>query len=559
MPRRNGVVLLLISFALSQTASAQDSPSHTPAWVSASQSVPVPSSDVPTEEESPVPAAEPAPVLSDVDELFSPDSSCDLGTCNGALSCDGLGCDGMLGCDGCGTGKKECGGCLLTGCGEDDCFICSDKPLLHDYRGQTLFGDVKYSMGGELRYRYMDERNRLRPMGNVRRDTYQLWRFSPFLEVGNDWIKGYVQAIDASAFNEDLPILPIDENRWDLLQYYVDVRLLQLESGDVRGQAGRIFLQYGDQHLISPLGWSNTYRNFEGGKLYYSGEDWNIDGFVVRPNNGAASAAAFHPHSFDQADQSITFSGIYATYKKAKNGTIDLFWLWNDQSEPVTTLQDGNRHTIGARYAGTYADKTGDETILTYMWDLQGGYQFGRDVFMPVAGEQDVNAGFLSTIGGVTFNQVAWSPSIKGLFWWGSGDDDPTDGEINTVNTLYPLGHAYWGLIDNFNGANLIDYSIQASVQPAKKLNLAAHYHWFDKASQNDYIYNIAGASLGNTATPQKTLGNELDLLATYQVNANLQLQAGYFWFWYGDAVDNQAALARDDAHQFYFMTTWGF
>jgi hypothetical protein len=47
---------------------------------------------------------------------------------------------------------------------------------------------------------------------------------------------------------------------------------------------------------------------------------------------------------------------------------------------------------------------------------------------------------------------------------YGSGDDDPTDGDNNTVSTLYPLGHAYWGIIDNLNGQNLLDYSLQGSL-----------------------------------------------------------------------------------------------
>ncbi|MGD9857025.1 MAG: alginate export family protein, partial [Planctomycetaceae bacterium] len=379
-------------------------------------------------------------------------------------------------------------------------------------------------------------------------------------EVGNDRFKGYVQAIDAPTFGEDLPIVPIDENRFDLLQYYLDARLLELDGGDVRGQYGRLFLQYGDQHLISPLGWANTFRNFEGGKLYYAGEDWHVDGFVVRPSNGAASAAAFHPQSFDQADQSVLFSGIYATYKKAKNGTLDLFWLWNNEDEPNTNRQDGSRHTLGARYAGKYPVKECDQAVRTYNWDFLGGWQVGHDLFQPVGFRQNVSAGFLSALSGVTFDEIPWSPGINGVFWWGSGDEDPTDSDINTVNTLYPLGHAYWGLIDNFNGANLLDYSVQFSAKPTKKLTLGCHWHWFEKASANDAIYNIAGVPLGNTTTASRNLGNELDLLATYAFNTNLSVQAGYFWFWYGDAVDNNAGIpARDDAEQFYLMTTWGF
>ncbi len=65
---------------------------------------------------------------------------------------------------------------------------------------------------------------------------------------------------------------------------------------------------------------------------------------------------------------------------------------------------------------------------------------------------------------------------------------------------------------------------------------------------------------MGNLTTPERHLGTELDLLATYAVNANLSVQAGYFWFWYGAAVDDNAAIpARGNAEQFYLMATWGF
>src|SRR5690606_13763601 len=115
-----------------------------------------------------------------------------------------------------------------------------------------------------------------------------------------------------------------------------------------------------------------------------------------------------------------------------------------------------------------------------------------------------------------------------------------------------------WGLLDNFNGANLLQYGVQGTIKPHKKLTLLTAWHWFDKANKEDFIYNIAGANLGGP-TNNRNIGHELDLIGTYAVNANLQVQMGYSWFWYGDAVDEQAALARDDAHQAYFMTTWGW
>ncbi len=456
------------------------------------------------------------------------------------------------------------GGCDSYGCEQQGWLssICSDEPLLAGLKNQKI-GDWTYSIGGSLRYRFLEESNRLRPPVPAGRSSYNQWRITPYLEVKHgDQFTGYVQAIDAPTFNADLPELPIDENRFDLLQYYGDMKLLGSGDTALRLRTGRQFLKYGSQHLISPLGWSNTFRNFEGAKLYYTSPDWNIDAFATRPVNGA-TGNTYRPTSFDNPDQSRWFSGVYATYKQAPKGTLDLYWLWLDEDADRADRIDGNRHTFGARYAGKHPikDECGCDW-LTFGWDWEGAFQVGEDV-VGAGPAQDVTAGFISSNSGLTFHQLPWTPTLSGVFFWGSGDDDPTDGDNHTVSTLFPLGHAYWGLIDNFNGQNLIDYSTQITVKPTKKLTLLTAVHWFKKAEAEDAIWNVAGAPFGGvTTTASRNLGTEVDLVATYAVNKNLKLQTGYFWFFYGDAVDghpNAAVANRNDADQFYFFADWSF
>ncbi|MGD9856087.1 MAG: hypothetical protein AB7U20_14175, partial [Planctomycetaceae bacterium] len=80
-------------------------------------------------------------------------------------SCDGTMCDGTA-ADACSPGSA--GGSHANSatkfCDSLDCealdWLNSDQPALQDFRDQTLFGDVKYSVGGVLRYRWLDERNR---------------------------------------------------------------------------------------------------------------------------------------------------------------------------------------------------------------------------------------------------------------------------------------------------------------------------------------------------------------------------------------------------------------
>jgi len=444
----------------------------------------------------------------------------------------------------------------------DNGFLSSDEKWLAPLQGVSWSDDFKTSVGGELRYRYLNERNRLRPPLAAGSSNYQQWRFNPYVEATYmDDITVRVEGIDASTFDGELPLLGIDQNRWDLLQYYVDLNLYDFENdGSLHFRYGRQFLKFGSQHLVSPLAWANTYRNFEGSRLYYTSKDWDIDAFAVQPVHEPASLN-LRPQSFDNPDQSRWFSGVYSSYKGIENRTVDLYWLWLREKADRADRIDGNRHTIGARFAGKEV-LDGADLKLTWTWDNEAAYQFGSEAFNGNP-DQDISAGFVSINEGIEFTDVTWKPQLNGIFWWGSGDGNPTNGTSSTVNTLFPLGHAYWGQIDNFNGQNLLDYGVHLTVNPTEKFSFLTGWHWFDKAARQDAIYNVVGAPFGGvTTTGSRHLGNELDLIATYKVNANWTLQAGYFHFWYGDGVTNHPnplVANRGDAGQFYFLTDLKF
>jgi hypothetical protein len=250
--------------------------------------------------------------------------------------------------DGCADKTPQDSNCAAEGCGEPGCgegtgsgacnyealdfnalfdHVAGDKPLFKCLKDQKA-GDLKYSAGGELRYRFMDESNRLRPGGPGQSD-YQLWRFTPYVQANyNEFIGGYVQAIDASMFGLDAPYTPtpIDINRTDLLQMYAELNLGEVGDGELKYRYGRQFLQYGSQRLLSPLGWANTFRNFEGHKLVYTSSDWDVDGFYMKSVNGA-SGGDYRPDSFDHADQNRTIGGAYSTYKGIENSSLDFYYL----------------------------------------------------------------------------------------------------------------------------------------------------------------------------------------------------------------------------------------
>ncbi|MBL8815097.1 MAG: alginate export family protein [Planctomyces sp.] len=461
--------------------------------------------------------------------------------------------------------------CCDPGCGEVDACppieyrvldcnalfdsVLGDEPLLKCLKGQKA-GSLTYSAGAELRYRHMNEKNRLRP-GGPGHSSYELWRMTPYVQASyKDLVGGYIQAIDASMFGLDAPYLPtpIDINRADLLQYYAELNVGDVGDGNLKYRYGRQFLQYGGQRLLSSLAWANTFRNFEGHKLIYTSDEWTIDAFAMQSVNAAAGNTP-RPYSFDRADSSRWISGVYSTWNGLENNSLDLYYLWFDESESSAALHDGNRHTLGARLTGKLPVKEGKTLVGTWNWDIEGAWQFGEDSF-GTAEYRDVQAGMFGALGGYTFEDVIWKPGLGGIFYWGSGDNDPTTGDINTFYTLYPLGHAYWGQIDNFSGQNLLDYGVQASIKPHEKLGIVSQWHYFDLAKASDRIYNLAGAALPGSG--DRNVGTELDFVGTYTHSKTFNVQLGYLVFFYGDAVNN-GGLARSDAEQLYLQGTYSF
>lgn len=418
--------------------------------------------------------------------------------------------------------------------------------------------EEKSSNSGALfRYRYMDEDNRLRPDGPDR-STYNLWRLSAVVNFEfDDLFEIYLQGIDATNFDENMPAMLTDVNRSDLAQGYGDLKLIDHGSETLHFRFGRQFLEYGSERLVSHYEWVNTFRNFDGFKLYYEGVHWKVDGFVMQSVNAAAGNEKRQPTSFDNPDENRWFSGLYTTYQGLNTGPIDFYWLWLRDDEPAANRLDGNRHTFGSRWEGTLPDQREcDEVERTWIWDIEAAWQWGSDDFQGIT-DGEVSAGFVSLMAGHVWNHLDWSPSIQGGFYWASGDDNPNDDQIKTFSPLYPDAHTYWGILDNLNGSNLIDYSLQASVHPAKGWTFSSAFHWFLKAEAADFIYDVAGNPLGPNGTDRE-IGNELDFVMTYQTEEKSEYQIGISTFWYGDAV-TETALNRPDAQQIYFMYSSAF
>lgn len=408
---------------------------------------------------------------------------------------------------------------------------------------------LTFSAGGEVRHRYMNENNRLRPGGPIHTD-YNLWRWRQYADLRWGDIRIYGEGIEADSFGSVAPDQAIDVNRWDIQNLFVDYTFYHDEGESHTLRYGRQELLFGRQRLVSPLDWANTRRNFEGVRYLAKVEDMKMDLFVTHPVN---SATGFQPvgtydSRFDQPNYHVWFSGAYFSYTGLENTVIDNYWLYLDTgSTQDPTKPDGRRHLLGSRLARLLPVA---EAARVWDFDTEYGIQLGTD------NGESVLAGFYSHCIGHTWKTAPLSPRLSHTFYYGSGDRSPGSGHNNTFNTLFPLGHAYWAISDNLSGQNLYDLAVQADVKPTQQTTFTSAYHWFELASNGDRLYNVAGAPVGKPGNG-RDIGQALDLYGSYSYNANFDIQVGYSWFWYGEYI--QRTAPRNDATQFYVQTSFRY
>lgn len=335
---------------------------------------------------------------------------------------------------------------------------------------------LTFSTGGEIRHRYMNEDNRLRPGGPIHTD-YHLWRWRHYADLKCGDFRIFGEGIKADSFGSIAPQQAIDVNRWDILNLFVDWTFLHDDMGSHTLRYGRQELLFGRQRLVSPLDWVNTRRNFEGLRYLLKGADYKLDMFATHPVNSATGfqPVATYDSRFDQPNYDDWFSGAYFTYTGVKDTIFDAYWLYLDTGSTQDPAKpDGLRHLLGARYAQLLPVNAGERV---WDFDTEAGIQTGRD------NGESVLAGFYASTIGHTWNDLLGSPRVSHTFYAGSGDQNPNSGHTNTFNTLVPLGHAYWAISDNLAGQNLYDYEFQVDVKPTKKTAITTAWHWLSLAS----------------------------------------------------------------------------
>ncbi len=407
------------------------------------------------------------------------------------------------------------------------------RRYLSDSAKRRWFGPcIVLDAGGEYRIRHENQHILARTNDVLLHRT----RLYADLHVGG-WLRAYAEGIDAVSDFDDVPPRPIDENRFDALNLFADVKIVEGQRGSIWFRGGRQELLYGVERLVSPLDWSNTRRTFDGLKLFWEGTEWDVDAWWTRPVPfGQHVAGGQTDHSFDHPDQSQEFAGVWGTWKRLKNHKFDFYYLRLNEYD--RTLNTFEYNTFGARWEGA---------MEAWLWELEGGYQFGEFNALTHS------AGFYTCGFGRKFADLPLKPVVWVYYDWASGDRDPTDGRNGTFNQLFPLGHKYFGFMDVVARQNIEDWNFRLTATPHAKVRLLLWWHIFKLQQSRDALYNAAGVAVRRDATGAagSDVGQEFDLTVKFLLTPRLDVLLGYSHLFSGDFIGNTpGGVAGED---FYY------
>lgn len=382
------------------------------------------------------------------------------------------------------------------------------------------------SFGGSMRDRVESWKNYLSSTSN--NDTFNLWQMFLYGDFQmNDNFRTFIELKSALSSNRNLPggIRELDEDQFALQQAFVDLKIFPTPGSSLTLRPGRQLLSFGNQRLISPLPWANTYRAWDGVSILFKHDNWKSQTFFTQ-------FVPVRRVTFNQPSAANKLNGTYVTHSGTTHSQ-DFYYLHTQRDTQGflngtggTTLAKDKRHTVGSRLFGDFSNHLVD-------YEAEGAFQFGK------WGNKNIRAYMVALFASHTYTDVMLKPQIYGGYDYASGGS-PTASTQQTFLQLFPLGHAYLGWIDYVGRQNISSPHVGLSVEAYKKTRIGAKYHYFWRANNRDALYSLGSTVLRNgLASTSSKIGSEVDVYIKGDLTQHISLWSGVNHFWPGTFIKN--------------------
>lgn len=380
-------------------------------------------------------------------------------------------------------------------------------------------GGTYLSLGGEWRERVEFTRHPGFGLVPFTRDGVLLHRLllSADLHVGAGF-RAFVQVGAYDQTGRKGRPLATDENRLDAQQAFFDVSGGVGEAGRATLRIGRQVMVYGSGRLVSIREGPNARRSFDGFRGLYRSAGLTVDAFVTRP-------VRLRPGTFnDRPDTDQAFWGVYAVTRLPGDANVDLYYFGLKQASTryESGIGDERRHTVGTRLWGA---------LDRFDYNVEFLYQFGRFA------AQTISAWGASADVGVTVAHWPFTPRLGFKANLESGDRDPRDRRLGTLNPLFP-NHAYFS--EAALAAPMNDMDIQANVtlQLADRLSLVIAWDVFWRHRKQDAVYSAILRPIPGTAGGgSRYVGSMLTSHARWRFDRHFEFNLDYTRFFAGQTI----------------------
>ncbi|MCB1019961.1 MAG: alginate export family protein, partial [Acidobacteria bacterium] len=301
--------------------------------------------------------------------------------------------------------------------------------------------------------------------GNNRGFLLQRYRLSAGIRI-TSWMSAFGEMQDAREAGAKNPNSGLKDSL-DLRQAYLK---LGTEKGFWDVTVGRQMLAFGSERIIGAGEWGNTARVFDAIKLgLHRGVD-RVDFF-------SSSLVRNDVDNWDHHRDGDNLHGLYGAVRSlVPKSSLEPFVLYRVSPSFSTAGASGHYDswTYGFRAASAGTAKWSYEAdILTQRGDI---------------GPSRLESWGLTLIGKRKFPSVEWTPEASLEYDFASGDHNPDDGVVNTLDQIYPTNHGKYGVVDQIGRRNMKDAAVGLTVHPFDRLAIKTEGHSFWLANRNDAL-----------------------------------------------------------------------